>query len=117
MRRSHAVAGNGAGLDRASKWYQLLCSSTALDAQTNSVAAVVERKGVPPDFVRYWNRKLVDPTFHSGSIGGTRNNKFSADGQLFVETLLYREIELNPFRSTSQLARDLKKSGVDVDRK
>lgn len=69
------------------------------------------------DFVRYWHAKLLDPTLHAGTIGGARNNKFSADGQLFVETMLYHEVNENPFRTTAGFARRMREIGIDVDRK
>lgn len=44
-------------------------------------AAASQRFKVTIDFARYYETKLVDPSFHNGSWGGSRNTKFDARDQ------------------------------------
>jgi hypothetical protein len=55
-------------------------------------------------FAKYNLRKFLDPTFHSGGLGGARHNLFSEDEEPVVETLLYRLSLLNPVQSAPELS-------------
>ena len=55
---------------RSSGVYSRLRCHVAVAAQHETVAAVSARFGVSRMFVRYWRRKLVDPSFHPLGEGG-----------------------------------------------
>ena len=105
-----------AATSRQSLAYQELKRNVAEAALTSTPTEVARRFCVGVGFVRYNLQKFIDPLFHVSGLGGARNTLFTADEQLVVDILLYREVLLNPVQSGPEYAATLRAVwGLDLD--
>jgi hypothetical protein len=65
--------------------YKEVCADVAVASLNDPERAVARRFGKTRAFVRYHKRKLLDPLFHAGTIGGVRYFQFMESQQLLVE--------------------------------
>jgi hypothetical protein len=66
---------------------------------------VIGRFGVTRGFVRYWRERFADPSLHAGGHGGYRAAicRFTDEGQLAAESLLWTIIKANPMQTKQQM--------------
>jgi len=101
---------------RAEHWYRILCSNVGNESKNLSESQLMARFGVTRGFARYWTAKAADPNFHSGELGGAHNMKFTMEAQEIVERLLWDELQRDPLRTPTALARDMSQIlGVEID--
>jgi hypothetical protein len=99
-------------------WYENLKASVCLSRlEGKSVAEVARNHGVTRDFVRYHERKLVDPDFHPGTQGGARHVSFASATQLQLECLLWNLVKADPLLLPGQYAEEMRQIGFDIDRR
>jgi transposase len=74
-------------------------------AQEGSDREIEERFGVTRGFVRYWRERFADPSLHAGGHGGYRaaSCRFTDEGQLAAESLLWTIIKANPMQTKQQM--------------
>jgi hypothetical protein len=65
------------------------------------------RNHVTRAFARYWRRKRIDPTFHTGTLGGARHCLWSQQMDNTLQAVLWQELRANPLRNRNQLTDEL----------
>ena len=60
------------------------------------VAKVQKRYGVTRGEVRYWRKKVVDPSFHSGTWGGVRTRKWTDEERWKLHYYIWEEARCHP---------------------
>ena len=80
------------------------CVAMLLWIANYSLLPLARKYNVSRGFARYWHRRLVDPSFHPGSLGGARHVKFTPVQEAAVLYLLWQELLANPLRTTQELA-------------
>ena len=102
-------------MSRAKGHHNHLAVLAGTIANTHGDAIARRVTGKKRGFVQYWNRKLNEPDFHPGEVGGARNVKFDEIGQESVVALLAAEVARNPRQTLRELAGYLHNQGYDVD--
>jgi hypothetical protein len=94
-------------LSVAERRYEQLKASVAVSSLSIGPTAAGRQHGQTRKFAEYHENKLVDPTFHSGTWGGSRNRKFADPDQQIVEIALWDLVKSDPSRLPAQFAADL----------
>lgn len=82
---------------------------------TTTQAAIQRGLGQTRGFVRYWDQKAEDPTFHDGDLGGARHTVFTEAGQQLAEAMLFNELRRDSARTCGFYAAILLERGFPVD--
>lgn len=72
-------------------------------------AAAINKCGI--GMARYNMQKHLDPESHSDTLGGARRVTFDTATQRLAEYTLWLELQINPARNYSQLAKDMRSVG------
>jgi hypothetical protein len=85
------------------KRYTELRCAVGMAAQDENTE-VAERL-VSLGFVRYWRARFADPSLHANGHGGHRieNCRFSDEGQLAAESLLWTVLKAEPLQTQEQM--------------
>src|SRR5687767_7988690 len=103
-------------MNRSSKYYNVLATWAGTVAAVFGPGFAVQTLPVTRPFARYWSRKLVDPTFHPGEVGGARNMKFDDLDQEAAEALLFVAVKREPRKGLENFATSLSDQGYPVDK-
>ena len=105
-------------MSTASKWYENAKAAAVIHrTEGKSVRQSAAALIVTPAFVKYHEKKALDPEFHAGTHGGPRNTKFTTERQLEVEVMLWALVKQNPVQLPKQFAAELHLRGADVNPK
>lgn len=77
--------------------------------------AIATLLGETRAFVRYWQQKAADPTFHDGLVGGARNIKFEDAEDTLVLEMLWSEVRRNPRKTSRAYAAILTGRGFECN--
>jgi len=102
-------------MNRKAKKYQQYTSRVAILGNTQGRARTATELREKYHFVSYWSRKLSDPNFHAGTVGGARHVKFDDEKQAALEALLWNELKRNPLQSAPELQRFVQNQGFNVN--
>jgi hypothetical protein len=101
-------------MQRDEFWHNHLALAAGIFAVSDGDAKTLTKLPVTPGFVKYWKRKLLDPTLHTNTWGGARNFKFDPRTQIKVEQYIKNKLLRNPRLSAVRIARKLQAKGYDV---
>ena len=80
--------------------------------------AVARHFGCSIDFVRYHNRKAVDPTYHAGRWGGSQGAaRFASQAAAILESVLWQEVRADPIRTSAEIVLAMRTNGFAVTRR
>ena len=102
-------------MDRKSAAYKTITARSALLANKQGIAQTARELREKPHFVKYWRRKLRDPNFHAGTLGGARHIKYGQRTRQALEAFVYNSLKRNPLQTAPELAASARNQGWHVN--
>ena len=91
-------------MKRAKRWHNHLAVVAGTKALICGNAEAQRQTAATPRMVKYYKQKLVNPGFHSGTVGGARHCRFDEINQQRAEELLLNEVKREPRQTARELA-------------